>query len=172
MIELHPIGTVRSGIKTPSLTANKDGLTRDQRLQVAREEHRRTRELVSEIAINEEYGDLLDGLEGFSHILVLYWPHLLPPERRSLKKVHPMGLQEFPEQGVFATCSPARPNPVLVSAVKLVAREGLILRVQGFEAVDGSPVVDIKPYNPGYFRIESPIIPEWMRRIRAEAAGE
>jgi tRNA (Thr-GGU) A37 N-methylase len=83
-----------------------------------------------------------------------------------------MGLQEFPEQGVFATCSPARPNPVLVSAVKLVAREGLILRVQGFEAVDGSPVVDIKPYNPGYFRIESPIIPEWMRRIRAEAAGE
>jgi tRNA-Thr(GGU) m(6)t(6)A37 methyltransferase TsaA len=141
-------------------------------MQAAREEHRKIRELVSEIAINEEYEELLDGLEGFSHILVLYWPHLLPAERRDMKKVHPMGLQELPKQGVFASCTPARPNPVLVSAVRLIARERLVLRIQGFEAVDGTPVVDIKPYNPVYFRVESPVIPEWMQRIRTELAEE
>jgi len=79
-----------------------------------------------------------------------------------------MGRKDIPRQGVFATCSPARPNPVLVTAVRLLERRGNILRVQGLEAVDGSPIVDIKPYNPRYYRVESPAVPEWMSNLQGE----
>jgi tRNA-Thr(GGU) m(6)t(6)A37 methyltransferase TsaA len=120
------------------------------------------------VAINPKLSEILDGIEGFSHILVLYWPHLVPEKRRKLQKVHPMGRKDIPRQGIFATCSPARPNPVLVTAVRLLERNGNVLRVQGLEAVDGSPVVDIKPYNPRYYRVENPIVPEWMKKLQDE----
>lgn len=172
MIELHPIGTVRSELKKPTLRAGKDGITLDRRLEEARREFRRIRELESEIEVDPAFGPLLDGIEDFSHILVLYWPHLVPPERRSLQKIHPMGREEFPETGIFATCSPARPNPVLVTAVRLLERKGDRLRVRGLDAVDGSPVVDIKPFVPENFRVEEPAFPEWMERIRGEMDPE
>jgi tRNA-Thr(GGU) m(6)t(6)A37 methyltransferase TsaA len=94
-------------------------------------------------------------LKGFSHILVLYCPHLIDPERRKLRKVHPMGSKDLPRQGIFATCSPARPNPVLVSAVPLVARIKNVLQVRGFEAVDGSPIIDVKPHSKSYLQMEN-----------------
>lgn len=118
--------------------------------------------------VDERLSGILDGIEGFSHILVLYWPHLVAPNRRNLLKLHPMGRKDIPRQGVFATCSPARPNPVLVTAVRLLERNGNVLRVQGLEAVDGSPIVDIKPYNPRYYRVESPVVPEWMTKLQRE----
>ena len=168
MIELRPVGVVRSEVKKPMLRADNDGITLDQRLGDAREEHQRIKTLVSEILVDEAFVPLLDGVEGFSHILVLYWPHLVPQERRDLQKIHPMGRKEFPKLGIFATCSPARPNPILVTAARLLSRDGGLLRVQGLEAVDGSPVLDIKPYNPGYFKVDDAVLPEWMERIRRE----
>jgi tRNA-Thr(GGU) m(6)t(6)A37 methyltransferase TsaA len=123
------------------------------------------RDLITRIVLHPELEPLLFGLTGFSHILVLYWPHLVPGRRRSLQKVHPMGCPDIPEQGIFATCSPARPNPVLVTACRLRGITGTTLEVQGLEAVDGSPVLDIKPYNPGYYRIEDPEVPEWMSSL-------
>ena len=71
-------------------------------------------------------------------------------------------------QGIFATCSPARPNPVLVSAVELVRREANVLFVKGLDAVDGTPVIDIKPYVDGYHRVETSSVPDWMRRLDEE----
>jgi tRNA (Thr-GGU) A37 N-methylase len=74
----------------------------------------------------------------------------------------------MPRQGIFATCSPARPNPVLVSAVPLVARNGNVLTVKGLEAVDGSPIIDVKPYSKSYLKVDGLKMPAWMEQLYRE----
>jgi len=169
-ITLVPVGIVRSPIKEPTLKACDNGLTRQVQRQQEKAYHKRLESSVSEIVVAEELSGILDGIEGFSHLLVLYWPHLVAADRRSLLKVHPKGRQDIPRQGIFATCSPARPNPVLVTAVRLLNRTGNVLRVQGLEAVDGSPIIDIKPYNPRYYRVENPVVPERMNKLQREGS--
>ena len=169
---LRPVGLVRSPIKQPVLQATGEGLTLTERMDQLRRSHRRIENAVSELVIDADLEGILEGVEGFSHILVLYWPHLVPEERRSLRQVHPMGRRDLPRQGIFATCSPARPNPVLVSAVRLLARDGHVLKVRGLEAVDGSPIVDIKPYVHSYYGAENPTVPEWMMQIQREMAED
>jgi tRNA (Thr-GGU) A37 N-methylase len=83
-----------------------------------------------------------------------------------------MGRKDLPLVGLFATCSPARPNPICVSAVRIVERQGLTLRVEGLDAIDGSPVVDVKPYHPYYYAVEDARVSDWMARIMRELAGE
>ncbi|MBI9083688.1 MAG: tRNA (N6-threonylcarbamoyladenosine(37)-N6)-methyltransferase TrmO [Desulfobacterales bacterium] len=169
---LEPIGRVISEIKRPILLAGKSGLTLQERMDKVRAHHRKIRDGQSELLVFDRWAPLLDGIEGFSHILVLYWPHLIDPQRRrTLEKVHPMGRQDLPEQGIFATCSPARPNPVLVSAVRLVKRQGNILTVQGLEAVDNSPIIDIKPYVTSYYGPCETTVPDWMAQIQREMAA-
>lgn len=167
-MNLTPVGIVRSPLKDPILTASKSGLSLglDKVKVIAHREQ--VAECISELVIDSRWEALLEGVEGFSHILVLYWPHLIDPERRTLKKVHPMGRKDLPEQGIFATCSPARPNPVLVTAVALKERNGNILTVQGLEAVDGSPVIDIKPYSKSYMVAGDLKSPDWMTQINKE----
>ncbi len=79
-----------------------------------------------------------------------------------------MGRKDLPPQGIFATRSPARPNPVLVSTVPLLAREGHVLKVKGLEAVDGSPLIDIKPYVDVYHGVENPRFPDWLLQIHRD----
>lgn len=169
---LCPVGVVRSPIKQPVLKATDQGLTLTERMDQLRRSHREIQNAVSELVIDANLDGILEGVEGFSHILVLYWPHLVPKARRSLRQVHPMGREDLPRQGIFATCSPARPNPVLVSAVRLLERDGHVLRVRGLEAVDGSPIVDIKPYVQSYYGAENPTVPAWMARIQREMADD
>jgi tRNA-Thr(GGU) m(6)t(6)A37 methyltransferase TsaA len=167
-MQLKPVGVVRSEIKTPMLEAGEADIELKERMEKVREYHQKVKDNVCDLAIFPEWEELLEGIEGFSHILVLYWPHLIEPERRNLKKVHPMGRKDLPRQGIFATCSPARPNPVLVSAVPLLGRFGNVLRVKGLEAVDGSPIVDIKPYVRPYYGADHPTVPAWMERLHKE----
>jgi tRNA-Thr(GGU) m(6)t(6)A37 methyltransferase TsaA len=103
--------------------------------------------------ISDDLISILNSIEEFSHILVLYWSHLTSQSDRPLTKAHPMGRKDLPEVGIFATCSPARPNPVCVSAVRLLERKGNIVKLKGLDAVDGSPVVDLKPYIPSYYAV-------------------
>src|SRR5690606_1748912 len=103
---------------------------------------REMRQSISEIVIDERLVALLDGIEEYSHLMVLYWAHKVPEEGRSLTRVHPMGRSEIPEVGIFSTCSPARPNPVLTTVVRLSRRRENVLEVAGLDAVDGSPVID------------------------------
>lgn len=79
-----------------------------------------------------------------------------------------MGRKEFPLTGIFATRSPARPNPVLVSVVRVLDRKGGVLKVAGLEAVDGSPVLDIKPHMAAYDTREKPKVAPWMEKIQQE----
>lgn len=162
-MNLKSVGFIRSGISGPSLVAGADGLEQRSRY---------TERLgqTSEVVIDSALEGILDGIEGFSHLLVLYWAHCVSPEGRKLLKGHPMGRKEMPLTGIFATCSPARPNPVLVTGVRLVERKGHVLVVEGLDAVDGSPVVDIKPYVAGYYLFENTARPEWMMQIEREFA--
>jgi tRNA-Thr(GGU) m(6)t(6)A37 methyltransferase TsaA len=171
ILQLTPVGEVRSPLKTPILQAGQSDIELHERLNKLREHHRQVQNTVSELVVFDQWGELLDGIEAFSHILVLYWPHLVEPEQRQLKKVHPMGRQDLPRQGIFATRSPARPNPVLVSTVPLLERAGNVLEVKGLEAVNGSPLIDIKPYVEAYHGVENPKVPEWMRQIHKDLEG-
>lgn len=140
---LTPIGVVRNSIKEP--------------------ERRDWRTVVSEIIVSAHLTEALEGLEEFSHIIVLYWMHMIDSSQRSVKKVHPKGRQELPPIGVFASRSPARPNPVGIATVRLISRHLNVLKVIGLDAIDGTPVLDIKPYTLG----DSPHgakTPPWITR--------
>jgi tRNA-Thr(GGU) m(6)t(6)A37 methyltransferase TsaA len=169
-IHIYPVGVVSSPLKEVSLKAGKEGIESTQENEKVKENHRKIKNTVSELRIHGGWQELLDGIEEFSHALVLYWPHLLEPERRSLRKVHPMGRKDLPLTGIFATRSPARPNPILVSVVRIQERKGNILRVVGLEAVDGSPILDIKPHVVAYDTKEKPTVAPWMEKIQQEFA--
>lgn len=169
---LEPVGVVRSEIKAPMPRADESEMTTEERKEKVREYHEAVRRNLCDLVIFDRWTELLHGIEGFSHLLVLYWPHLIDPERRNLRKVHPMGRKDLPEQGIFATCSPGRPNPVLVSAVPLLERDGNVLKVKGFEAVDGSPIIDIKPYVQPYYGANNPTVPDWMVQLHRELEVE
>ena len=107
-MQLRAVGVVRSEIKTPMLQAAESDIELQEQMDKIREYHQKIKNTVCELVISPEWAELLDGIEDFSHILVLYWPHLMEPERRNLRRVHPMGRKDLPMQGIFATCSPAQ----------------------------------------------------------------
>lgn len=88
-----------------------------------------------------EFADGLRDLEGFSHIYLVYHLHQAPPAKLLVKPF----IQDV-EHGVFATRAPGRPNPIGLSIVKLERREGNILHLDGLDILDGTPLLDIKPY--------------------------
>lgn len=103
-------------------------------------------EVESVITIDPHLNASLDGIEDFSHIIVLFWMH--QTTGNVPVKVHPQGREDLPLIGVFATRAPHRPNSIGITVVKLLERKGNSLKVVGLDAIDGSPVLDIKPYLP------------------------
>lgn len=104
----------------------------------------------------------LCGLDGFSHIIALTWLHLVPSEDRVAIVLRP-GDPSQPPIGVFALRVPGRPNPLGCSVVPLLGVEGSVLRVRGLDAVDGTPVLDLKPYLPAYDSVPDAVLPGWAR---------
>jgi len=158
--------------KEPFLTAAEEGLTMQGRINAVRESIREIRWTVSRIVISDDLTEILDGIEEYSHLVVLYWAHKVPEQSRLLTKVHPMGRKEFPLVGIFGTCSPARPNPVLMTVVRLHGRKENVLEVSGLDAIDGSPVIDIKPYVKDFYPQREVLVPEWMQRILKEVTTD
>ena len=147
-ITIEPIGIVRNGIT--------------QRLR------RGWEEIISEVIIDERWAEALHGVEEFSHILILFWMHRLTPQQRQVAQTHPECRQDLPLVGVLATRSPARPNPIGLSLVKLLERSGTLLKVKGLDAVDGSPVLDIKPYLPLGDSVAGARVPQWVEKLWTE----
>jgi tRNA-Thr(GGU) m(6)t(6)A37 methyltransferase TsaA len=138
----------------------------------------RSRELEATIEIFPEFQEALDGLEGFSHIFVLSFLDRLKPEQIGPLKVRPrrlvrkgFKLDELPLVGVFALDSPTRPNPIGLTLVRLLRRQGGELIVLGLDCFDGTPVLDIKPYRDDY-RADQYELAEWYRRLRDKAGGD
>jgi len=143
---LVPIGVVRSTVKSLEEAPKQGALSGTE----------------AEIVVDPVYVDALEGLalragppgetvwpdaihRKSGKIIVLCWMHEADRERR---KVHPRGQEDRPERGVFSTRSPHRPNPISLHTVELLEVRGNVLRVRGMDAVDGTPVVDIKPHSP------------------------
>ena len=124
MMELKPIGTVHSPFK-------------------AREDvpHRGVGSVVGEIEVFNGYEDGLRDIDGFSHLIVLWICHKSSGYSLHVKPLLYEGLR-----GVFATRHPDRPNPIGFTVVELLERRGNVLRVRGVDMMNGTPVVDIKPY--------------------------
>ena len=101
----------------------------------------RMSEEISEIAIHPNYADGLLKIEQNRYLIVLYWAHLA---KRDILKTIPPAAKEL--HGVFASRSPGRPNPLSLCIAEFIEREGNILRVKNIDALDGSSVIDIKPY--------------------------
>ena len=98
---------------------------------------------ISQIEIFREFEEGLKDIEGFSHIIVIYWFHKSQGYHLLVKTPWDESLH-----GLFTTRSPHRPCPLGLTVVELVAREKNILRVKGLDAIDGTPLLDIKPYIP------------------------
>ena len=95
------------------------------------------------VLVDPAYGAALADLDGFSHLILLYW--LGPQEGAPLTIAPPF---DGRPRGVFATRAPSRPNPVGLSVVRLVAVDGATLVVRNLDCLDGTPLLDIKPYLP------------------------
>lgn len=121
---------------------------------------------VHQIVLDPQWTPALEGIEEFSHIYILFWLHGIHGAIEL--HTHPENRQDLPEVGIFATRTPWRPNPIGLQVVELLAREGNVLTIRGLDALNGSPVLDIKPYLPRGDAIEGTRTPAWLRKLWGE----
>jgi tRNA (adenine37-N6)-methyltransferase len=126
---MQPVGVIHSPFTDPKTTP----------IQPVRSQAR------GRVEVYPEFTDGLEGLEGFSHIILLYVFHR--SQGYSLK-VTPF--LDDKQHGLFATRHPRRPNPIGLSIVRLLSREGNWLEIEGVDVLDGTPLLDIKPYVPDF----------------------
>ena len=116
------------------------------------------------IAIDQPYRAALSGLTGFSHLIVLFWCHYHDsPEYRKMVVADKPYKQGPDEVGIFATRSPARPNPIAITPVPVIGidRDSGMINVAYIDAEPDTPVLDIKPYLPAVDRIRDTSVPDW-----------
>ncbi|MGO9738656.1 MAG: tRNA (N6-threonylcarbamoyladenosine(37)-N6)-methyltransferase TrmO, partial [Desulfomonilaceae bacterium] len=118
------------------------------------------------IEILARYRDALLGLSEFSHVFVFYWfDRNDSPEKRASLRVHPRGNKENPLTGVFASRSPFRPNLIGLTVCKIKSIDDCVITVDGIDAFDGTPIIDLKPYMPRLDCIPDASVPDWAKRI-------
>lgn len=128
-MQIYPIGIVRHWAEGESARACLDEKSRN----------------VMQIEIYDQFSDGLKGIEDAESLWILFWMHKLSEDDRKTLQAYPKGDTTKEKRGVFALRSPMRPNPIGLTKVKLVERKGNVLIVEGLDAYDGTPVIDIKP---------------------------
>jgi tRNA-Thr(GGU) m(6)t(6)A37 methyltransferase TsaA len=141
-IKIRPLGKAKNSVDKPTLPGWKN--------------------VVSEIVIDKKYAKGLDGIENYSHVIVVYW---MDKEKECHLKHHPQGRIDIPYVGIFACRCPQRPNRIAISTVKLLSRKGNSIKVKGLDIVDGTPIIDIKPYTPRYDKVEKAKVPDWVNKL-------
>ncbi len=129
-IAYHAIGHIRSPWRTPAGAPIQPAAAEDVR---------------GSLEIEPDYALGLRDLEGFSHVIVLWHMHLV--------RGHDLTVVPFldtEQHGIFATRSPRRPNPIAVSVYRLLEIDGTTIAISGVDAIDGTPIIDIKPYVPRF----------------------
>ena len=145
-IELEPIGFVKTN------TIRKEVKKRSN---------------VSEIILREDLVETLHGIEDFSHLYVIFWLHEVPKGERKTVKVHPRGRRDLPLLGIFATRTPHRPNPIGLTLVELIKVNDNTLTIRGLDAYDGTPIIDIKPFDM-WDTTEDVKVPKWWAKLEKE----
>ncbi len=129
VLEVHPIGIIRTPFKS------SEGVP----IQSYRSH------VMGHAEIQEKYVEGLISLEGFSHIILLYWFHNASPPKMKV-----MPYLDTKEHGLFATRAPSRPNPIGLSIVEFQGIKGNIINFRGADMLDESPLIDIKPFVPEF----------------------
>ncbi len=162
-ITFKPIGVVHVGLRDEDVKSSWEGVE-------------------GVVEVFPQYEEGLDGIEGFSHIILITYLHKTTEEHRKVLKVKHRRLKRFgikiddiPEVGVFCTDSPHRPNPIGLSIVELLRRNGRFLYVKGLDLFDGTPVLDIKAYTRDRI-VEEIKVPWWVevleRRVREKVGKQ
>lgn len=121
------------------------------------------------IVLDQKYQPGLLGLEGYSHIYTFWWfSRNDTAEKRAVLQVHPMGNRDNPLTGVFATRSPVRPNLIALTLCKVIAVKDNIVEIEKTDAFDGTPILDIKPFIPGYDTADDAKMPGWLEKARRQ----
>jgi tRNA (adenine37-N6)-methyltransferase len=121
--------------------------------------------VISRILLQPEYIGALSGLEDFSHAIIVTYLHQAKYENEKHLQRRPRGLESMPKVGIFSQRAKDRPNPIGVTTVKIITVGNDYIEVQGFDAINGTPILDIKPYYPHYDKIDLPKTPEWVDRL-------
>ncbi len=142
---LEPIGSVRSSVT---------GTDSDENWGT----------VMSAIHLDPAFAAGLGGLETFSHaVIVFLMEHEFVRERDLVRR--PRGRADMPEIGIFAQRGKQRPNPIGITVVEVMAVAGGVLTVRGLDAIDGTAVLDVKPYFPQFDRAPDAFVPEWVERL-------
>ena len=145
---LRPVGNVR-GVRAEPTDDGWDAVT-------------------ATIALTPEFGpEALDGLDGFSHVEIVFLFHRVAESTVVAGARHPRGRTDWPKVGIFAQRGKDRPNRLGVTICRLLAVEGSALRVAGLDAIDGTPVLDIKPCMRGFLPRGDVREPDWARELVA-----
>jgi tRNA (adenine37-N6)-methyltransferase len=144
-ITITPIGQVRNGVREQ--TDEEWG------------------EVVSRLMIQAPFSHGLKGLDQFSHAIVLTFLDKASFDLARDIVRRPRGLSSMPEVGIFAQRAKDRPNPIGITAVQILAVGEDFVEVKGLDAIDGTPIIDIKPYYPHYDSVGQPVVPEWVDRL-------
>jgi len=153
-VELKPVGLVRTILSNDEVRESwHEGIN-------------------AEIEIFEEFAPALDRIEGFSHLIVLFYLHETTRAQRKTLQARPkrflrygLKLEDLPLVGVFCLDSPHRPNPLGLTIVRLLSRQGNTLTVGGLDAFNNTPVLDIKPYTPERC-ISKFQLPDWYKLLQ------
>ena len=135
------------------------GVVHNNEHDPARQDWSRVR---SRIELQPELGPALDGLDGFSHVIVVGWLDRIPAELRERRQAHPGGDERLPLLGALALRG-ARPNPLAVTVCCLRSVREASVEVEGLDLVDGTPVLDIKPYIAVYDSEPDARLPDWAQ---------
>ena len=151
-IDLAPIGTVHTSATEDEIRAEKP-------------------DVEGELEIFTEFAAALEGIDGYSHLFLVYRFHRLRPEQIGPLKVKPrrltrrgFSLEDIPLLGVFALDSPTRPNSIGLTLLRLLGRNGRQLTVRGLDCFDGTPILDIKAYQSDYQTLGFSV-PDWYQQL-------
>jgi tRNA-Thr(GGU) m(6)t(6)A37 methyltransferase TsaA len=148
-VELQPVATVRGGRQEPIDDDWGD--------------------VEADIVFDKSFApDALAGLGAFSHLDVVYFFHLVAPDDVHVGARHPRGNEDWPKVGIFAQRAKARPNRIGVSTCELLGVRGRTVRVRGLDAIDGTPVLDVKPYVEEFSPRTDVREPAWIRELMRE----
>jgi tRNA-Thr(GGU) m(6)t(6)A37 methyltransferase TsaA len=159
-IQLQPVGVVKTDLSNDEVRESwHEGIN-------------------AEIEIFEEYAPALDRIEGFSHLMVLFYLHETTKAQRGTLQARPkrfvrygLKLEDLPLVGVFCLDSPHRPNPLGLTIVRLLSRQGNVLTVGGLDAFNNTPVLDIKPYTPERCMADFEL-PNWYKLLQWHLQAE
>ncbi len=143
-IIMHPIGYVKNNVKSKKDTSWGED--------------------VSTIILSEKYYTGLKGIEDFSHAIIIYYLDQAIYESEKHLQRKPQNREDMPLVGIFSQRGKNRPNKIGTTSVQIVSADDKSLKVKGLDAIDGTPVLDIKPYYPSYDKKDAHV-PEWVDRL-------